>query len=61
MEIRGYTIAYSKKLAKSKRESENILQVKLNNLMAKSENCRDNPQLRVDMHYTRVRLQEIIE
>ena len=32
MEIRGFTIAYSKKLAKSKRDSEKILLSKLNNL-----------------------------
>ena len=61
MEIRGYTIAYSKRLAKSKRDSEKILLAELNNLMTQAENSRNNSQLRVDIHNTRVKLKNITE
>lgn len=47
MEIRGYIIAYFKRLAKSKRDSEKILLAELSNLMAQTENYRNNSQLRL--------------
>ena len=61
MEIRGFTIAYSKKLAKNKRDSEKILLSKLNNLMAQAENVRNNSQLRIDIHNTQEKLKKITE
>ena len=61
MEIRGYTIAYSKRVAKSKKDLKNNLLAKLNNLMAQAENARNNSQLRVDIYNTRATLKEITE
>ena len=61
MEIRSYTIAYSKRLAKSKKDLEKKLLAKLNNLMAQEENARNNSQLRVDIYNTRARLKKITE
>ena len=39
MEIRSFTISYSKRLARMRKDSEKILSTKLNNLMAQSANC----------------------
>ena len=61
MEIRWYTIAYSKRLAKRKKDLEKNLLAKLKNLMAQAENARNNSQLRVDIYNIRARLKKITE
>ena len=61
MEIRSFTISYSKRLARMRKDSEKILSTKLNNLMAQSANCQNNPQLKIEIQDTRARLNKITE
>ena len=61
MEIRSFTISYSKRLARMRKDSEKILSTKLNNLMAQSAICQNNPQLKIEIEDTRARLNKITE
>ena len=44
--VRGFRIAYGKRKAKNKRDEEKKLQAQLNELLSRSEKCKNNPQLR---------------
>ena len=47
MEVRGFTIAFTKRKAKNKRDEEKKLQAQSNELLSQSEKCKNNPQLRI--------------
>ena len=60
MEIRGFTIKYSKLKAKKRKNEERLLQNKVNELLQKSETNPNNKQLLNELYATKLRLQIIM-
>ena len=60
MEIRGFTIKYSKLKAKKRKNEERLLQNKVNELLQKSETNPNNKQLLNELFATKLRLQIIM-
>ena len=60
MEIRGFTIKYSKRKAKKYRDEEKLLNEKVNDLQARAENNPHNRQIIVELQRARSRLQKIM-
>ena len=60
MEMRSFTIAYTKKKPE-KEKTEKLLQEQLNNLLAQSEHCKNYPALRIKIQTVQSRLKRITE
>ena len=60
MEIRGFTIKYSKLKAKKRKNEERLLQNKVNELSQKSETNPSNKQLLNELCATKLRLQTLM-
>ena len=60
MEIRGFTIKYSKIKAKNKRNEEAALQNKVNELMQKCEQNPSDKRILNELYATKLRLQTIM-
>ena len=60
IEMRSFTIAYTKKKPE-KEKTEKILQEQLNNLLAQSEHCKNYPALRIKIQTVQSRLKRITE
>ena len=61
MEMRSFTIAYTKKKSQRKKRHRKMLQEQLNNLLAQSEHCKNNPALRIKIQTVQSRLKRITE
>ena len=61
MELRGFTIAYTKEKAKKNRDTERELQEQLNDLLTQAEHCKNNPVLRTNIQILQTRLKRITE
>ena len=53
MEVRGFTITYTKRKAKKERNEEKKSQEQLNELLAQSAKCKTNPLLRTKIQVVR--------
>ena len=60
MEIRGFTMKYSKLKAKKRKNEERLLQNKVNELSQKSETNPNNKQLLNELYATKLRLQTLM-
>ena len=60
MEIRGFTIKYSKPKAKKTKNEERLLQNKVNELSQKSETNPNNKKLLNELYATKLRLQTLM-
>ena len=61
MEVRGFTIAHAERKAKKRRNEEKKLQAQLNELLAQSAQCKNNPSLRTNIQSTQMRLKRITD
>ena len=61
MEIRGFTVKYSKIKARKQRHEEEILQNKINDLISRAEKSRNNKQILCELNSAKARLKRIIE
>ena len=61
MEVLGFTIAYAKRKAKKRRNEEKKLQAQLNELLARSAQCKNNPLLRTNIQSTEMRIKQITD
>ena len=61
MEIRGFTIKYSKNKAKKRKSSEIHLQNQINELYKKAEKQPNNKQIINDIYHVRSRLKNIMQ
>ena len=60
MEIRGFTMKYSKIKAKQRKNEELVLQDKANDLLQKSEKTPSDKQLLNELYTSKLRLQTIM-
>ena len=60
MEIRGFTINYSKRKAKEHRDEEKLLHKKVNDLQARAENNPHNRSIILELQCARARLKKIM-
>ena len=60
MEIRGFTIKFSKIKAKRRRQEEHILQNKANRLLEQTENNPSDKRLLNELNATNLRLRALI-
>ena len=60
MEIRGFTIKYSKRKAKKYRDEEKLLNKKINDLQARAENNPHNRHIILELQSARSRLKKIM-
>ncbi|KAL9962045.1 hypothetical protein ACROYT_G031110 [Oculina patagonica] len=60
MEVRGFTVKYTKIKARKRRDEEKFLQDKMNDLFTKAENNRNNKQIINELNSTKARLDKII-
>ena len=58
MEIRGFTVKFSKTKARKRRDDESSLQKKINELFIKAEKNRNNRQIVCELNSTRARLEK---
>ena len=61
MEIRGFTIKYSKNKAKKRKSAEIYFQNKINELYKKAEKHPNNKQIINEIYYTRSHLKNIMQ
>ena len=61
MEIRGFTITYSKNKAKKRKSAEIYFQNQINELYKKAEKHPNNKQIINKIYYTRSRLKNIMQ
>ena len=61
MEIRGFTVKYSKTKARKRKSTETFLQNQMNDLYKRAEAEPNNNQIICDIHNTRLRLQKIMQ
>ena len=60
MEIRGFTVTFSKTKARKRRDEESSLQKKINELFIKAEKNKNNRQIICELNSTRARLEKIM-
>ena len=60
MEIRGFTIKYSKRKAKKHRDEEKLLHKKVNDLQARAENNPHNRNILLELKRARSQLKKIM-
>ena len=60
MEIRGFTIKYSKRKAKKIRDEEKLLHKKVNDLQTRAENNPHNRNILLDLQRARSQLKKIM-
>lgn len=60
MEIRGFTVKYSKNKARERRDEEKFLQNRINDLLAKAEKNRNNKTIIYELDSTKARLNKIM-
>ena len=60
MEIRGFTVKFSKTKARKRRDEESSLQKKINELFIKAEKNKNNRQIICELNSTRARLEKIM-
>ena len=61
MEIRGFTVKYSKNKARKRKSTETFLQNQINDLYKRAEAEPNNKQIICQIHNTRLRLQKIMQ
>ena len=61
MEIRGFTVKYSKTKARKRKSTETFLQNQMNDLYKRAEAEPNNNQIICEIHNTRLRLQKIMQ
>ena len=60
MEIRGFTVKYTKIKARERRDEEKFLQNRINDLIAKAEKNKNNKKIIYELNSTKARLNKII-
>ena len=60
MEIRGFTVKYTKTKARERRDEEKFLQNRINDLIAKAEKNRNNKKIIYELNSTKARLNKIM-
>ena len=60
MEIRGFTVKYTKIKARERRDEEKFLQNRINDQLAKAEKNRNNKKIIYELDSTKARLNKIM-
>ena len=60
MEIRGFTVKYTKIKARERRDEEKFLHNRINDLIAKAEKNRNNKEIIYELNSTKARLNKIM-